>query len=77
MDTNNYEDANSYMDEDQNAADDFGKEFSCQALIDNFGYQAGDTITFRVNAKNEFGNSEWAYPLLSDMQATSLSMLIL
>lgn len=75
-DTNQYADASSIMVDDGDAAT-FGVEFNCQDLIDQFGYQAGDTIVFRVKAINEVGPSEWAYPRAADMQATSLSMLIL
>jgi len=46
-------------------------------LIDNFGYQKGDIIEFRVSVTNEFGDSEWAYPSETDKKAESLSMLIL
>jgi len=75
--SNTYTDANDIIKPDQNTADEFGRQFDCQDLIDEFGYQAGDTITFRVNAVNSVGESEWSYPQIADMQATSLSMLIL
>merc|ERR1711990_1340950 len=76
LDTNSYVDASAIM----GATDDnseLGKQFSCQALIDDFGYQKGDTIEFRVSATNEFGDSEWAYPTEENQTAESLSMLIL
>jgi len=76
-DTNTYENANAIMEDDQNVVDEWGKEFYCQDLINNYGYQAGDTITFRVRANNSVGESEWSYPAISNMQAYSLSMLIL
>jgi len=65
------------MVDDGNAADDFGRQFDCNVLVERFGYQAGDKIVFRVKASNDVGPSEWSYPSPSDMQATSLSMLIL
>lgn len=68
--------ANAYMIGNGNI-DNFGREIDCQSLIDHFGYQAGDKITFRVAAVNAVGMSEWSYPLPQDMQATAFSMLIL
>lgn len=75
-DSNSYENASDIMADDQNLNNDWGVEFECQKLIDNFGYQAGDTITFRVRASNSVGASEWSYPTTSNMLATSLFMLI-
>lgn len=74
-DENEYQDADNIMTGD--AVTDFGVEFDCQELLDNYGYQAGDTITFRVRASNDVGASEWSYPTPANMIATSLSMLIL
>ena len=51
--------------------------FDCQNLVENFGYQHGDKISFRVAVKNSFGYSEWAYPTLGNMNAVSFNMLIL
>jgi len=76
-DTNTYENADSIMEDDDNLTDDWGKEFDCNKLIENFGYQAGDTITFRVSASNDVGSSEWSYPTIANMGAYSLNMLIL
>jgi len=76
-DTNAYENADDIMEDDDNLTDEWGREFDCNKLIENFGYQAGDTITFRVNASNDVGSSEWSYPAVDDMQAYSLNMLIL
>jgi len=75
--TNSYVDANSIMQDDTNFTDDLGRQFNCSELIDNFGYQSGDKITFRVRAFNDVGESEWSYPAIADMNAYSLSMLIL
>lgn len=75
LDTNQYDDASSIMTD--TASTDLGQQFSCQELIDSFGYQKGDTIEFRVSATNEFGDSEWAYPTEANQTAESLSMLIL
>jgi len=75
--TNQYEDANDIMGDPADAAIDFGVEFNCQNLVDDFGYQAGDTIVFRVNASNSVGDSEWSYPDSGSLGATSFSMLIL
>jgi hypothetical protein len=76
LDTNQYDDASSIMS-DTNSGTDLGQQFSCQELIDSFGYQKGDTIEFRVSATNEFGDSEWAYPTEANKDADALSMLIL
>jgi hypothetical protein len=70
-------DGNSIMGDDQNLSNNWGREFDCQTLIDNFGYQKGDTIAFRVRASNDVGASEWSYPDPDDMTATSFNMLIL
>jgi len=75
LDTNAYVDASSIMSTVD--GNDSGRQFSCQDLIDNFGYQKGDTIEFRVSVTNEFGDSEWAYPTEANKKAESLSMLIL
>jgi len=56
---------------------DLGKEFSCQDLVDNMGYQKGDTIQFRAAATNSFGDSEWAYPTTANTNAFTFSMLLL
>lgn len=64
------------METSSNLTDSFGREFDCNELIENFGYQAGDTITFRARAENSVGWSEWSYPAIGDMNAYSLSMLI-
>lgn len=76
-DTTEYKDANDIMEADQNLTDEWGREFDCADLIRDFGYQRGDKIVFRVRAKNSVGYSEWSYPLLADMEAVSLLMLIL
>ena len=55
---------------------DFARTVTSQDLIDNFGYMAGDTIQFRVAAKNTWGRSEFAYPNISNMVATTLELLI-
>jgi len=73
MNSNTYEDATTYFRDDGN---NLGREVDCQDLIDNFGYHAGDKITFRVAASNSWGDSEWAYPNVDDMNATTLELLI-
>jgi len=78
LDTNQYEDANETMtntEADQIA--NLSASFDCEKLVDDFGYQHGDKISFRVAAENSFGQSEWAYPTLENMNALSFNMLIL
>lgn len=74
--TNTYEDATDFMEDDQNFTNTWGQQFNCAELINNFGYQAGDKITFRVRAINSVGPSEWAYPAIDAMDAYTLTMLI-
>lgn len=75
-DTNTYTNADSIMGDDTNLADNWGRQFDSSELIANFGYQAGDRVAFRVRVSNTVGNSEWAYPAISDMGALTLTMLI-
>lgn len=64
------------MGDDQNLADNWGRQFNSSELISNFGYQAGDRVAFRVRVSNTVGDSEWAYPAISSMGALTLTMLI-
>jgi len=75
MNQNIYVDATTYFRDDSNG-NNLGREVDCQDLIDFFGYHAGDKITFRVAASNQWGESEWAYPNVDDMNATTLALLI-
>lgn len=75
--SNQYQDATSIMGDPTDTNVAFGVEFACQELVNNYGYQAGDTIVFRVNASNSVGNSEWSYPDSGSLEATTFSMLIL
>lgn len=54
-----------------------GRQFDCNKLISEFGYQSGDTVVFRVMAENTIGESEWAYPTLANMEATTFLMLLI
>jgi len=52
-------------------------EVQSSSLKSSFGYEKGDKIMFRLNAENEQGPSEWAYPADGDATATAYAMLIL
>lgn len=75
LDTNEYADASDIMTTVD--GNDSGRQFDCNTLITDFGYQKGDKIEFRVAVENDFGQSEWGYPSPSNKEAISLSMLIL
>lgn len=80
LDTNEYEtadDSNSITNDSADWIASWNATFDCEKIVENFGYQHGDKISFRVAVKNSFGYSEWAYPTLENMEAVSFNMLIL